>query len=71
MTCFGYLGYKNARFGRIEAHEAVNAYGREVLLRTKELVEARGFQVLHMYIDGIWIHIGPYVFCALLIDIEP
>ena len=56
MTCFGYLGYKNARFGRIEAHEAVNAYGREMLLRTKELVEARGFRVLHMYVDGLWIH---------------
>ena len=36
VTCFGYLGYKNARFGRIEAHEAVNAYGREVLLQAKE-----------------------------------
>jgi DNA polymerase-2 len=56
VTCFGYLGYKNARFGRIEAHEAVNAYGREVLLRTKELVEARGFRVLHLYVDGLWIH---------------
>jgi DNA polymerase-2 len=56
VTCFGYLGYKNARFGRIEAHEAVNAYGRDVLLRTKELVEERGFRVLHMYVDGIWIH---------------
>ena len=21
VTCFGYTGYKNARFGRIEAHE--------------------------------------------------
>jgi DNA polymerase-2 len=56
VTCFGYLGYKNARFGRIEAHEAVNAYGREILLRTKELVEARGFRVLHLYVDGLWIH---------------
>ncbi|UCF60296.1 MAG: hypothetical protein JSV37_11085 [Anaerolineaceae bacterium] len=56
VTCFGYLGYKNARFGRIEAHEAVNAYGREVLLRTKELVEERGFRVLHLYVDGLWIH---------------
>jgi DNA polymerase-2 len=56
VTCFGYLGYKNARFGRIEAHEAVNAYGREILLRTKELVEARGFRVLHVYVDGLWIH---------------
>lgn len=56
VTCFGYLGYKNARFGRIEAHEAVNAYGREALLQTKELVEARGFRVLHIYVDGLWIH---------------
>jgi DNA polymerase-2 len=56
VTCFGYLGYKNARFGRIEAHEAVNAYGREALLSAKELVEAEGFQVLHLYVDGLWIH---------------
>ena len=33
VTCFGYLGYKNARFGRIEAHEAVTGCGREALLR--------------------------------------
>jgi len=56
VTCFGYLGYKNARFGRIEAHEAVTAYGREVLLRAKERVEERGFRVLHLYVDGLWIH---------------
>jgi DNA polymerase-2 len=56
VTCFGYLGYKNARFGRIEAHEAVTAYGREVLLRAKEIVEARGFRVLHLYVDGLWIY---------------
>ncbi len=56
VTCFGYLGYKNARFGRIEAHEAVNAYGREVLLQTKEIVETQGFRVLHLYVDGLWIH---------------
>jgi len=55
VTCFGYLGYKNARFGRIEAHEAVTAYGREVLLRAKEIVEARGFRVLHLYVDGLWV----------------
>ncbi len=56
VTCFGYLGYKNARFGRIEAHESVNAYGREVLLQAKELVEEAGFRVLHLYVDGLWIH---------------
>ncbi|MCL4466952.1 MAG: hypothetical protein M1389_13170, partial [Chloroflexi bacterium] len=56
VTCFGYLGYKNARFGRIEAHEAVTAYGREVLLQAKELVEARSFRVLHLYVDALWIY---------------
>lgn len=55
VTCFGYLGYKNARFGRIEAHEAVTAYGREALLRAKELAEESGFRVLHMYVDGLWV----------------
>jgi DNA polymerase II len=56
VTCFGYLGYKNARFGRIEAHEAVTAMGREILLQAKEAAEEMGFNVLHMYVDGIWIN---------------
>ncbi len=55
VTCFGYLGYKNARFGRIEAHEAVTAYGREMLLRAKEAAEDLGYTVLHMYVDGLWV----------------
>lgn len=55
VTCFGYLGYKNARFGRIEAHEAVTAYGRETLLRAKEAAEDLGCRVLHMYVDGMWV----------------
>lgn len=55
VTCFGYLGYKNARFGRIEAHQAVTAYGREALLRAKEAAEDLGCTVLHLYVDGLWI----------------
>jgi DNA polymerase-2 len=55
VTCFGYLGYKNARFGRIEAHQAVTAYGREILLAAKEAAEDQGFEVLHMYVDGLWV----------------
>ena len=55
VTCFGYLGYKNARFGRIESHEAVTTWGREALLRAKEAAEDMGFTVLHMYVDGLWI----------------
>ncbi len=55
VTCFGYLGYKNARFGRIEAHEAVTAYGREALLRAKESAENLDCTVLQLYVDGLWI----------------
>jgi hypothetical protein len=55
VTCFGYLGYKNARFGRIEAHEAVTAYGRDKLLCAKETFEAAGFTVLHGLTDCLWV----------------
>lgn len=55
VTCFGYLGYKNARFGKIEAHEAVTAYGREILLTAKDLAEERGFEFMHGIVDAIWI----------------
>lgn len=55
VTCFGYLGYKNARFGRIEAHEAVTAYGRDKLLTAKEICEAAGFTVLHGLTDCLWL----------------
>ena len=55
VCCFGYLGYKAAKFGRIESHEAISALGREALLRAKEAAEDEGFEVLHMYVDGMWV----------------
>ncbi|MCG3198235.1 MAG: hypothetical protein GHCLOJNM_02730 [bacterium] len=55
VCCFGYLGYKNARFGRIEAHESICALSREMLLRTRDLCEARGFSVLHSLVDCVWL----------------
>jgi DNA polymerase II len=55
VTCFGYLGYHNARFGRIESHEAVTAFGREKLLQAKEIAEAHGYQLLHALTDAVWV----------------
>ena len=43
VCCFGYMGYKAAKFGRIESHEAISALGREALLRAKEAAEDMGF----------------------------
>ncbi|MBI5116198.1 hypothetical protein HZA56_06960 [Candidatus Poribacteria bacterium] len=59
VTCFGYLGYKNARFGRIEAHEAVTALGREKLLQAKEIAERRGFELVHAIVDSLWVSKTP------------
>jgi DNA polymerase-2 len=55
VSCFGYLGYKNARFGRIEAHESVNAFSRDAILAAKEIAEANGFEMLHAIIDCMWL----------------
>ena len=55
VTCFGYTGYRNARFGRIEAHEAICAWAREILLQTIEQAQKRGWNVLHAIVDSIWI----------------
>ncbi len=55
VVCFGFLGYKNARFGRIEAHEATTAWGREKLLAAKETAESAGFAFLHGLTDAIWV----------------
>lgn len=56
VTCFGYLGYKNARFGRIEAHESVNAFSRDAILRAKEIAEGHGFHFIHAIVDCMWLH---------------
>jgi DNA polymerase-2 len=55
VSCFGYMGFRNAKFGRIEAHEAVTAFGRETLLQAKEIAEERDFQMLHALTDSLWI----------------
>jgi len=55
VSCFGYLGYKNARFGRIEAHESVNAFSRDAILTAKEIAENQGFELLHAIIDCLWL----------------
>jgi len=47
VTSFGYMGYNKARFGRIECHESITAYGREILLQTIDLAEEMGFEILH------------------------
>ncbi len=55
VTCFGYTGYKNARFGQIEVHERITGIAREILLRSKEIAEEMGLSVLHGIVDCLWV----------------
>ena len=55
VVSFGYLGYKNARFGKVEAHECVTALSREKLLQAKEVAETHGYRFLHGIVDSLWL----------------
>jgi DNA polymerase-2 len=55
VTSFGYLGFNNAKFGRIDAHIAVCAFDRKILIDTIRTAEQQGFKVLHAIVDSIWV----------------
>ncbi|MFB6162493.1 MAG: DNA polymerase domain-containing protein, partial [Halococcoides sp.] len=55
VSSFGYQGYRNAKYGRIEAHEAINAFAREILLDAKDRLEAAGWRVVHGIVDSLWV----------------
>ena len=59
VTCFGYTGYKNARFGKIECHEAITAYGREILLEAMEIAQDHDLEILHGIVDSLWLKGDP------------
>lgn len=55
VCCFGYTGYRNARFGRIECHEAICAWSRDILLTTIDEADKEGWDCLHAIVDAVWI----------------
>jgi len=56
LVCsFGYLGFKNARFGKIDAHIATCAFSRKVLREAAALAETRGFTLVHGIVDSFWL----------------
>jgi DNA polymerase I len=55
VTSFGYLGFNNAKFGRIDAHIAVCAWDRKILLDSARAAEAKGFRVIHGIVDSLWV----------------
>jgi DNA polymerase-2 len=55
VVSFGYLGFKNARFGKIEAHQTVCAFAREFLVRSAEIAQQHGCQIIHGIVDSMWL----------------
>lgn len=55
VVCYGRLGFANSRFGRINAHEVISYLSRKAVMQAKQVAEERGFEVLHLYVDSIFV----------------
>jgi DNA polymerase I len=55
VASFGYLGFRNARFGKIEAHECVTALARHYMGQSIRIATERGFAVLHVMVDSLFV----------------
>ena len=55
LTSFGYTGYKNAKFGRIEVHESITCLGRRILTESVKIAEDEGFGTIHGIVDSLWL----------------
>jgi len=58
VASFGYLGYRNSKFGRVEAYEEVTRVAREALREAAALAERKGFSVIHGIVDSLTVQ-GP------------
>jgi DNA polymerase-2 len=55
VTCFGYLGFKNSKFGTVDGHIGVCAFGRDAFLKAAHIAEDHGFEVIHGIVDSLWL----------------
>jgi DNA polymerase elongation subunit (family B) len=55
VVSFGYLGFKNARFGKIEAHQTVCAFSRDFLMHAAEIAQENGCKIIHGIVDSMWL----------------
>jgi DNA polymerase I len=53
VASFGYLGYRNSKFGKIEAYELVTYFARKTLREAIELAKKYKVEVLHGIIDSL------------------
>lgn len=55
VCAFGYLSYRNAKFGKIDSHMAVCSLARKTLTEAMHTAEVNGFDVLHGIVDSLWV----------------
>jgi len=55
VCCFGYLGFRNAKFGTVDGHIGVCAFGRDAFLKSARMAESEGFEVVHGIVDSLWL----------------
>jgi DNA polymerase elongation subunit (family B) len=55
VTCFGYLGFSNSKFGTVDGHIGVCAFARETFLKAAHLAEEQGFEAVHGIVDSLWL----------------
>jgi DNA polymerase I len=55
VVCYGRLRFANSVFGRINSHEVVSYLSRKAILQAKLVTESMGFEVLHLYIDSLFV----------------
>lgn len=58
VSCFGYMGHSHASYGAIRCHQAIQAFDRDIMMKTKEAFENSGFSIAHGIIDSIWVQEG-------------
>lgn len=55
VTMFGYQAFKNRKIGTIEIHESIQAYAREIILKTVRIAESLGWEVIHGIVDSVYV----------------
>ena len=73
VVCYGRLGFANSIFGRLNAHEVVSYLSRKIITEAKFIAEEKGFDVLHVYVDSLFVsrtNASQADFQALINDIE-
>lgn len=55
VASFGYLGYRNSRFGSLMAYESVVSISREIMRKAIEVSVEKRYKVLHFIVDSLFL----------------